>query len=102
MKTLVGRTGSGSLNGTEAPKSILGVGNKVGDEVQGIRDAVQPLKGSVKDGEEMVQGDVLQGVDDRVKGISNMVIIGEQAMFNFISRLAMFISLGVEKQDDRW
>jgi len=45
----------------------------------------------------MVQGDMPQGADHRVTGISNMVIIGEQAMFNFISRLAMFISLGVEK-----
>ena len=70
-----------------------------------IEDALQPLeKVIVEDarmaGAEGLIGNMLQGVDDRMKGIGDMVI-GAQKMFNLSSLFSIFIRLGVEKNGQR-
>jgi hypothetical protein len=79
------------MAGAEGLKAIHGVSNKTGDEVYGIHDAVKVVEGMI--------GNMLQGVDDRIKGIGDM-IIGGQKMFNLSSLFSMFIRLGVTKKDD--
>ena len=55
------------MAGAEALKAIHDVGN----EVQGIHDAVKAVEDCVRDVKE-----IMQGVDDRVKGIGNLVVTG--------------------------
>ena len=59
----------------EALKAIHGVGNQVGDRMDGVLKVVEERMKGV---EGMLQGvgDVLQGVDGRVKDIGNKVITG--------------------------
>jgi hypothetical protein len=59
------------MAGAEALKAIHGVGNKVGEETQGLRDEVKTVKGLIQG-----VGDLLQGVDGRVKCIGDFVTIG--------------------------
>ena len=80
------------MTGAEGLKAIRGVSNRTGDEVHGIHDAVKVVEGMI--------GNMLQGVDDRIKGIGDM-IIGAQKMFNLSSLFSMFIRLGVEKKGRR-
>ena len=63
----------------EALKAIHGVGNQVGDKMDGVLKVVEERMRGV---EGMLQGvgDALQGVDGRVKDIGDKVIIGAQAI----------------------
>ena len=83
------------MAGAEALKAIHGVGNQVGDKVDGVLKVVED---KMKGVEGMLQGvgDILQGVDDKVKEIGNKVITGRQ---NPISHphCSHFLRLGVEK-----
>jgi hypothetical protein len=46
-------------------------------------------------------GDMLHGVDERVKGIGDKVIIGAPNMVNYTPLFLMFIPSCVGKQDDK-
>jgi hypothetical protein len=48
----------------EALKAIHGVGNQVGDKVDGVQDTLKVVEDTLQG-----FGDILQGVDDRVKDI---------------------------------
>jgi hypothetical protein len=83
----------------EALKAIHGVGDQVGDKVDGVQDTLKVVEDRMRGVEGMLQGvgDMLQGVDDRVKDIGNKVITSAQP-FNWSSPLlSLFLRLGVEK-----
>ena len=73
----------------EALKAIHGVGNQVGDKVDGVLKVVEERMRGV---EGMLQGvgDVLQGVDGRVKDIGNKVITGAQAIQLVLPLVSLF------------
>ena len=73
----------GRMAAAETLKAIYNVGDSL--RVQGIHDAVRDFK------------EVKQGVDDRVKGIGDMAVIGAQKMLNLSSLSPIFIILGVER-----
>jgi hypothetical protein len=56
------------MTGAEALKAIHSVGNKVGDKVHGVQDALQAVHDKVGGVEDMLQGitEILQGVGDKV------------------------------------
>jgi archaellum component FlaC len=88
------------MAGAEALKAIHGVGNQVGDKVDGVQDTLKVVEDKMRGVEGMLQGvgDILQGVDDKVKEIGNKVIIGAQNAFNQSSPLlSLFLPLDVEK-----
>jgi ABC-type transporter Mla subunit MlaD len=62
----------------EALKAIHGVGNQVGDKVDGVQDTLKAVEDRMRGVEGMLQGvgDILQGVDGRVKDIGDKVITG--------------------------
>jgi len=67
----------------EALKAIHGVGDQVGDKVDGVQDTLKVVEDRMKGVEGMLQGvgDILQGVDDRVRGIGNKVgVTGAQTI----------------------
>ncbi|KAF8469854.1 hypothetical protein DFH94DRAFT_685270 [Russula ochroleuca] len=86
LKKLVGRTDmedalqrlkkltleESRMTGAEALRAIHGVGNKVGDKVQDVLQAVHDKVGGVED---MLQGvtEMLQGVGDKVQGVDDRV-----------------------------
>ncbi|KAF8485998.1 hypothetical protein DFH94DRAFT_678769 [Russula ochroleuca] len=92
LKKLVGRTDiedalqrlekvtleEARMAGAEALKAIHGVGNQVGDKVDGVQDTLKVVEDKMRGVEGMLQGvgDILQGVDDKVKEIGNKVITG--------------------------
>jgi len=98
LKKLVGRTDiedalqrlekvtleEARMAGAEAQKAIHGVGNQVGDKVDGVQDTLKVVEDKMRGVEGMLQGvgDILQGVDDKVKEIGNKVITGAQNPFN--------------------
>ena len=98
LKKLVGRTDiedalqrlekvtveEARMAGAEALKAIHGVGNQVGDKVDGVQDTLKVVEDKMKGVEGMLQGvgDILQGVDDKVKEIGSKVITGAQTTFN--------------------
>jgi phage terminase small subunit len=72
----------------EALKAIHGVGDQVGDKVDGVQDTLKVVEDRMKGVEGMLQGvgDILQGVDNRVKDISNKVgVTGAQTIQLVIS-----------------
>ena len=73
------------MAGAEALKAIHGVGNQVGDKVDGVQDTLKVVEDKMRGVEGMLQGvgDILQGVDDKVKEIGNRVITGAQRPFNW-------------------
>jgi hypothetical protein len=89
MKKLVGRTDIENalqrlekvtleetrMAAAEALKAIHGVGNQVGDKVDGVQDTLKVVEDKMRG----VEG-ILQGVDDKVKEISNEVITGAQKL----------------------
>jgi archaellum component FlaC len=100
LKKLVGRTDmedalqklenvtleESRMTGAEALRAIHGVGNKVGDKVQDVLQAVHDKVGGVED---MLQGvtvmlqgvgDKVQGVDDRVKDMGDKAINSAQTV----------------------
>jgi uncharacterized membrane protein YdfJ with MMPL/SSD domain len=78
-------------------KAIHDVGYKVGDEAQGIHDAVHDTVQAVKDGVKDVEA-MIKGIDDRVKRIGDMVTIGAQKMFNLSPLLSLFSPFFCQKQ----
>jgi archaellum component FlaC len=100
LKKLVGRTDiedalqrlenvtveEARMAGAEALKAIHGVGNQVGDKVDGVQDTLKVVEDKMRGVEGMLQGvgDILRGVDDKVKEIGNNVITGAQKPFNWL------------------
>ncbi|KAH9986506.1 hypothetical protein BJV77DRAFT_1070932 [Russula vinacea] len=88
MKKLVGRTDiedalqrlekvtleEARMATAEALKAIHGVGNQVGDKVDGVQDKLKIVEDKMR----VVEG-ILQCVDDKVKEISNKVITEDQS-----------------------
>ena len=88
------------MAGAEALKAIHGVGNQVGDKVDGVQDTLKVVEDKMRGVEDMLQGvgEILQGVDDKVKEIGNKAITGAQNTSNQLSPpLQLFLPLGVEK-----
>jgi len=101
LKRLVGRTDiedalqrletvtmeEAKMAGAEALKAIHGVGNQVGDKVDGVHDTLKAVEDRMRGVEGMLQGvgDILQGVDDRVKDIGDKVTTGAQTALLVVS-----------------
>ena len=98
MKKLVGRTDiedalqrlekvtleEARMATAEALKAIHGVGNQVGDKVDGVQDKLKIVEDKMR----VVEG-ILQCVDDKVKEISNKVITGAQKLTRYHILLAV-------------
>ena len=71
------------MTAAEALKAIHGVGNQVGDKVDGVHDTLKAVEDRMRGVEGMLQGvgNILRGIDGRViKDIGNKVITGAQAI----------------------
>jgi hypothetical protein len=84
------------MTGAETLKAVHGIGDKVGDEIHGVRDAVQAAQDKVEGILQRIEGklvqsvtdavlrgrvgDKVQGADDRVKDIGDNVINSTQTV----------------------
>ena len=97
------------MTGAETLKAVHGIGDKIGDDIQGIQDVLQAVHDKVGGVEGMLQGvtnmlqgvvdNKMQGIDDRVKDIriGDQVINSARPFTYSYSSISLFVWLGVER-----
>ena len=97
------------MTGAETLKAVHGIGDKIGDDIQGVQDVLQAVHDKVGGVEGMLQGvtnmlqgvvdNKMQGIDDRVEDtrVGDQVINSAQLFTYSCSLISLTIRLGVEK-----
>ena len=97
------------MTGAETLKAVHGIGDKIGDNIQGVQDVLQAVHDKVGGVEGMLQGvtnmlqgvvdNKMQGIDDRVEDtrVGDQVINSAQPFTYSCSLISLYIWLGVEE-----